>query len=201
MPNPLQYFLLFLLALPCLAVAQENEEHIDWVETRKLSWEDFKSRPDPNSGAAASTTTYLGLEYSITPMGVTYEIACRFSTQKSWGLHKTDYILAHEQGHFDIAEIFARRLHQRISSYEFNSLSYKQDLRKIYLEVMTEKETWQKDYDEQTNHSIRWKEQKEWEAKIKNELAIYRDYANYRQPSPKNQVVRINRIVPDLSYE
>ena len=190
----LRNFILLLAAIPFTAIAQERtqEEVVDWNSSRKLDWSDFKSAPDPNSDAAASTTTYLGIEYSLIEGEIHYKIACRFSRNKSWGLHKTDYILAHEQGHFDIAEIFARKLHKRISEYSFNSTSYKQDLRKIYLEVMTEKEKWQNTYDEETNHSIKRKEQKEWQVKIQNELESFNDYANYQHSLPYNQTMNVS---------
>jgi hypothetical protein len=193
MRNLRKYFLLLLSALPVLALAQEStEEHIDWSPARKLDWKDFKSQPDPASDAAASTTTYLGIEYSLIDDVIYYKIACRFSPVKSWGIHKTDYILGHEQGHFDIAEIFARKLHKRISEYSFNKNSYKQDLRKIYLEVMSEKEKWQNAYDAETEHSIRRKEQKEWLVRINNELENHKDYANYQHSLPYNQTMNVS---------
>jgi hypothetical protein len=55
----------------------------------------------------ALTSTALGIAYKVSHGELTYEITCSFSKDKSWGLLKTPYILAHEQGHFDITEIYA----------------------------------------------------------------------------------------------
>ncbi len=112
-----QYFILLLLASPLLNFAQpKNEELIDWSVTNRLTWSDYKGRPDPNSDAAATTTSYLGIEYDFKNNAVTYKIVCRFSRNKSWGMYKTDHILGHEQGHFDITEIFARKKPVNINS-------------------------------------------------------------------------------------
>ena len=111
-----KHFFLFLLAVPSSLFAQSgNEELLDWTSSRKLTWADYKAKPNTDNDAAASTTTYLGIDYNISNTSFSYKIESRFSKTRSWGLHKTDYILSHEQGHFDIAEIFARKLHKEIA--------------------------------------------------------------------------------------
>jgi hypothetical protein len=209
MSIPQKYLLLLLLCVPAIISAQdklvsasstnENEDVIDWSETKRLTWNDFRSKPDPNSDAAASTTTYLGIEYSFSNNTVSYKIACRFSKLKSWGLHQTDYILSHEQGHFDIAEIFARKLHRKMSEYKFNRRSYQQDLKKIYQEILDEKEDWQNTYDDETRHSINKKKQAEWLAKIAEALDEYKDYADYKTRFPSttsmNASVKVKHTV------
>jgi hypothetical protein len=173
-------YLWLLLALPALAFTQDkDEELIDWNSRRLLTWADFKGAPNPNSDAAASTTTYLGIEYKISSKGFTYDIQCRFSRTRSWGLSKTEYILKHEQGHFDIAEIFARKLHKEMGEYKFNQNSYRKDLREIYERISKEKEDFQNRYDKETDHSRRTVRQTEWNAKISEMLVEYEDYTDY----------------------
>ena len=172
-------FIAVLLA-PCLLPAQEpKEELLDWSSTRKLTWADYKAKPNPNSDAAASTTSYLGFSYSIRNEGFTYSIESKFSKTRSWGLHKTAHILSHEQGHFDIAEIFARKLQKKMKEYRFNRKTYEKDLNKIYREILDEKEKMQNDYDKQTNHSINKDKQAEWLKKIEKLLDETQPYADY----------------------
>ena len=94
-------------------------------------------------------------------------------------MHKTDYILSHEQGHFDIAEIFARKLYKKMSEYKFNRRTYQKELNKIYQDILDEKEEIQNDYDRETNHSINKEKQAEWLKKLKRLLEEYEDYAGY----------------------
>jgi hypothetical protein len=176
----LQY-ILALLFLPAEAPAQERgEDLINWSATRKLTWADYKGRPDPNSDAAASTTTYLAIEYNITSNAFGYKIQSRFSRTRSWGLHKTEYILSHEQGHFDLAEVYARKLHKEMSEYRFDKNNFKKDLKKIYDEVTEEKEEMQNRYDRETRHSINKTRQAEWLQKIEDMLREYEAYADYQ---------------------
>ncbi len=171
--------LLFLLWPACLLSQTAGNELIPWEENRKLTWTDYKGKPDPNSDAAASTATYIGIEYSMKNNSFSYKITCSFSKTRSWGLHKTAYILAHEQGHFDIAEIFARKLNKEMSQYVFNARSYQKDLKKIYDDVMLEKEKMQNLYDAETNHSIIKEKQEEWLKKIAGLLNEYKTYSEY----------------------
>lgn len=171
-------FSLLCLLVPFLATAQE-EELVHWADNRRLTWHDYRGKADRSIGAAASTATYLGIDYNFSSQGLTYSITCSFSKNRSWGLHKTDYILSHEQGHFDIAEVFARKLNMKISTYRINKSTCQQDLKKIYEEVVKEKETMQNQYDGETNHSINKEKQAEWLKKIEEMLVEYEAYAVY----------------------
>ena len=175
-------YIAVLLLLPFHTREQDRgEDLIDWNANRKLTWADYKGRPDPASDAAASTTTYLAIEYKIGSGSFGYKIQSRFSRTRSWGLHKTDYILSHEQGHFDIAEIYARKLHREMSEYRFDRKSFQKDLKKIYDDVTTEKEEMQDRYDRETRHSINKTKQAEWLEKIADLLEEYKDYADYKE--------------------
>src|SRR5215213_6330875 len=103
-----------------IIVDDENNQFIPWNYEQRLNWDDFQCEPRRGTDAVASTSTTLGIAYQISDGQLTYDITCNFSKNKSWGLMKTDYILAHEQGHFDITEIFARKLHEALSNYVFN---------------------------------------------------------------------------------
>lgn len=165
---------------PLFLSAQEpGEELIKWSGTNRLTWADYKARPDRNSDAAASTTTYLIVSYNISNSDFSFKIESKFSKSRSWGLHKTVYILSHEQGHFDISEIFARKFYKKLKEYRFNKRTYQQDLKRIYQAILDEKEEMQNEYDRETNHSINKEKQEEWLKKIANLLREYKDYAGY----------------------
>ncbi|MEK7224747.1 MAG: DUF922 domain-containing protein, partial [Bacteroidota bacterium] len=173
-------FLFVCLAFSSLSFAQTNDEELlTWSAARKLTWKDYKASPDTQSDAAASTTTYLSIEYKISTNSFGYKIKSWFSKTRSWGRHKDDYILSHEQGHFDIAEIFARKLHKLMSAYRFDRKTYQQELKRIYQDVMDEKEKMQNDYDEETNHSINKEKQAEWLKKIAGTLKELEAWTGY----------------------
>ena len=181
MKRILSCFAITLLLTPFIGRAQDKEDLINWSAERKLTWNDYKARPNPASDAAASTATHLAIEYNIRDTAFTYRIRSTFSKTRSWGLHKNDYILAHEQGHFDIAEIFAREFNKQLKEYKFNKKSYRSDLKKIYDNILAGKQAMQNTYDEETNHSIKKREQTEWLVKIAKMLDGLEPYADYNQ--------------------
>jgi hypothetical protein len=156
----------------------EKVDYIAWSD-QKLTWEDFLCEPKKGTDAVASTSTSLGIAYQIENGGLTYDITCNFSKTKSWGLLKTDYILAHEQGHFDITEIFARKLNEALQDYEFNRKTFKKDISEIYQAIVKQKEEFQKDYDGETDHSRNRKLQYEWLEKIQLLLDNTAGFATY----------------------
>lgn len=158
---------------------EENAEFIPWTIERPLTWHDFQCAPKRSGDAVASTSTSLGIAYHIKNYVLTYEITCNFSKTKSWGLVKTPYILAHEQAHFDITEIFARKLHQALMEYEFDQRTYKKDINTIYQQIVAEKEAFQEAYDKETDHSRNKRIQYEWLERIDNILVETEPFADY----------------------
>jgi len=164
--------LITLFALPLLSKAQD-EEFVEWSPAKRLTWGDYLAKPSSSSDAAAITSTALGLEYHVRNNALTYKITCKFSKTRSWGKYKTDYILEHEQGHFDITEIFARKLENALREYDFNPKKFKSDLDQIYREIMGKKEELQNQYDVETDYSRNKEKQAEWLKKIQRELLRY----------------------------
>jgi hypothetical protein len=165
--------------LPLFGIAQD-EEFIEWSASKPLTWDDYLAKPLSSSDAAAITNTALGIEYHIKNNVLSYKISCRFSKTRSWGKYKTTYILQHEQGHFDITEIFARRLAKEIKEYKFNPRKYQDDLGKIYKRLMDEKEEYQNKYDKETDYSRNQEKQAEWLKKIDEGLEETDEFANYQ---------------------
>ena len=162
-----------------LNAVKEDEEIIPWNFSRRLSWDDFLCEPLRGTDAVASTSTSLGIAYQLENGELTYSISCNFSKLKSWGLLRTDYILAHEQGHFDITEICARRLYKALREYPFDRKNYRRDVNNIYKAIVKEKEDMQAAYDAESDHSRNRKVQYEWLLNIQQQLDETAPYAEY----------------------
>jgi uncharacterized protein DUF922 len=165
-----------LFCLPLFAAAQD--EAIQWT-TKKLSWDDYLAKPSVNDEAAAITSTGIGVEYIVKNNQLSYKISCLFSKNRSWGRFRSDYILSHEQGHFDITEIYARKLARAIKEYEFNPKTYKSDLDEIYKILMREKENYQEQYDHETDYSRDRINQGLWLQRIQDQLEELKDWSKY----------------------
>jgi predicted secreted Zn-dependent protease len=152
---------------------------IDWSHERKLNWEDFKAAPDKNSPNAALTNTAIKIDFSYNNEVLNYHIRCQFDKKNSWGRVKNEYILSHEQGHFDIAEIFARKLNKALKQYQPHPETLSKDINSIYQDMMQQYHDRQTAYDEETKFSIDTQKQAEWLKKIKEELKQSEAYGDY----------------------
>lgn len=157
----------------------ENANLIPWSAGRKLAWDDFLCEPKKEGEAVASTSTSLGLSYKVRDNQLSFHISCDFSKEKSWGALKTDYILAHEQAHFDITEVHARKLYEAMYNYQYNPLTFKTDIAALYNSIVKEKEDMQEAYDRQTDHSRQKTRQKEWLDKINTMLGDTELFSTY----------------------
>ena len=158
---------------------KEANGFIPWTDEKLLSWDDFLCEPKKGTDAVASTSTSLGIAYQMQDGQLSYDISCNFSKDKSWGLMKTDYILAHEQAHFDITEIFARKLNEALENYRFNKKTFKKDISAIYQSIVKQKEDFQKLYDGETDHSRNKRMQYNWLEEIQLLLDETAPYASY----------------------
>ena len=159
---------------------EADEDQILWQPEYRLSWDDFLCEPLRNTEAVALTSTTLGLAYRIQNGKLSYNINCGFSKKRSWALLKTPYILAHEQAHFDITEIYARKLNQQLKETRFSKgASMQGQVNAIYEKMMKEKEAFQELYDGETSHSRNKAKQAKWLNKIDEMLAASQPYAAY----------------------
>jgi lipopolysaccharide export LptBFGC system permease protein LptF len=135
------------LLLVCISVIQANNL-IPWSASRKLTWSDFTGNPDPHTSNAALTSSNINIEYGYDEKGFKYSITCNFDKNRSWVRIKNNEVLAHEQGHFDLAEINARRLNKLMKAYHFNAKTANTDLNKLYGDAMKQHRLEQTQYDQ-----------------------------------------------------
>ncbi|MBL7699502.1 MAG: DUF922 domain-containing protein [Chitinophagaceae bacterium] len=174
------FYKLPLLALILSLSLPADENIIEWSPSRKLTWADFKGSPDPSSSNAALTNSTIKAEFGYNEKGLTHSIKCMFNKRLSWGRIRNEYILNHEQGHFDITEAHARLLHKNLTEYKFNSKTVGDDINKIYGGTMKDHVAMQRQYDLLTNHSLDTAEQKKWDDKIDTMLKQLEKFSDYK---------------------
>lgn len=180
------YALLGLAGAPVETNSRAGEfaDTLQWASTKKLAWSDFKADA-PRSRFAAYTFTVITMDYSITSSGKSLEayftITSAFNRQRSWVKNspesKSDAILRHEQLHFDIAELSARKLRKKLSELKLSRERYAKQIQAAYDEVIGAGDAMQKAYDDETAHGLLQDEQKRWSDKIARELRDYIDYS------------------------
>lgn len=150
----------------------QNYETISWNADKRLSWDDFKGKPPINSRAAAITASGITYRFSTSgtrdDMEVDFKIDTYFYPTKSWYQEKLvdDVILSHEQLHFDISELYARKMEARLAEETFTHNNVKAKVKSIYKEILKEVDDFQNQYDDETNFSRDRERQALWDEKI-----------------------------------
>lgn len=148
-----------------------------WIEHRRLSWEDFQG-PVRASDDESAAATHCGMGFRINSLNGSDKpdvtVYNTFYTKKSWVRHdaKISSILEHEQGHFDLCEIFTRKLRSRVNNISVSGSDMKSVLLSIFTEVNNEYEICQQTYEDETTHGTNIPEQKRWMEKISKELSL-----------------------------
>ena len=171
----LRTILLLTILLSFNTVFSQEEEIISWTPDRKLQWEDFKGRPFKTAWAAAVTASGITYEFSSIEtdgkLQLDIEISTHFYPEESWYQPAlvNGVILSHEQLHFDISELFARKMRKIVAETNFTS-NVKAEIKKIYRDILKELSAFQKKYDFETNFSRNIEKQLEWNRKISEAL-------------------------------
>ncbi|MEW4922987.1 DUF922 domain-containing protein [Algibacter sp. 2305UL17-15] len=159
-----------------LCVQNDNEPVISWSASYKLSWNDFKGKPRQNVSAVATTASGITFGFSIRQSGgrvvsFTTEVHAHFYPKQSWyKVERADnHILGHEQLHFDITELHARKFRMRISQLEV-SHHIKRELNSLHRTINKELAALQDRYDAETDYSRQVEAQLRWQLYIKKEL-------------------------------
>lgn len=149
----------------------------EWKEHSKLSWDDFRG-PVGNPNDATVAVTHCGMGFKTAPVkdGEKPQIIVfnKFYTEKSWVMSdaKLPEILEHEQGHFDLCEIYTRKLKVALESVDFDKPNARKTLYDTYYRINAEYEDRQQRYEDETTHGTIDKEQKRWTSNIAHELSL-----------------------------
>ena len=158
--------------------SESNDVKIEWSESNKLTWADFRGTEARGQGYAASSSTGISFTYSVKhradDFDFDYSVACHFYPEESWFDPTTasPYILKHEQTHFDISELHARILRKLISEASF-SKDLKIEIKAIYKEVEKQRGEMQHRFDTETEHSIKKEKEYLWEEFVAEKLIEY----------------------------
>lgn len=157
-----------------LFVGAKDADILYWNASQRLSWNDFAGEPRFDyEGVSALTSSgivhYKGCQDGI----INYRVRAYFERKESWVKEEalTTHHLRHEQLHFDITELFARKLRKALSEREFKCGQEAE----FEFFVSAFLENWrneQQKYDLLSRHSMDKTIQKEWYYKVAMELSL-----------------------------
>ena len=171
---------LILLVLCCFFGfnKQTQPEIIIWNKNRLLNWNDFKAQPENNCIDAAMTSSGVTMNWKTKRDSAFVTVVAFMNPQDSWVIsnERTNALLKHEQLHFDISELHARKLRQNILLQKLN----KKDLANVLKSLVGNSHKLRKQSQNQYDLEIRQNKSKqlEWEKKVALELKSLEQYSN-----------------------
>ncbi|MEM1001281.1 MAG: DUF922 domain-containing protein [Bacteroidota bacterium] len=170
-----------ILSLSTFVHAQK-EESVSWNDKTPLEWVDFEADYNPKSDAVALTASGITFGYSIGQINNVIssfkaQVYAHFYPARSWVKpeHDNEYILAHEQLHFDITELHARLMRKELSELRISN-NIKQRIQEVHRRISMDLDRMQILYDSDTNHSINREAQLRWIQEVKQALKVLEDY-------------------------
>jgi hypothetical protein len=153
-------------------IAHAQDSLIVWSENRQLKWDDF-------TGAVKQGTHYDAEVYAEVQYRYMFKdrkhfkfyVFATFNKNTSWSRkeRQSEPLLKHEQMHFDLAELYARKLQEEFEKHNYTE-NFAQEITAIFEPIKKEYLAMQVKCDEETNHSLNKEKQVEWEAFLQNEL-------------------------------
>ncbi|WP_272150922.1 hypothetical protein [Tenacibaculum aiptasiae] len=162
----------------------ENDTMITWNNKNKIKWSDFKGEKTIYSNSKAESGIGINMEpFLHKNLVYEYLVFAYFDKKKSTTKVQNDYLLKHEQMHFNIGEIFARRIRKEIIKQKESNVEniyYEKIYNRLYNKCLD----FHRKYDEETKHSKDFYKQKEWNNLILDELNSlekysYKNYLNF----------------------
>ncbi len=160
--------------------SSDTPDIIYWNETNPLEWDDFKgyakfdySNRDISALTSSGIVHYRGCKDGR----IIYKVRAYFEMKESWVKNeaRTDYHLAHEQLHFDVTELHARKLRKLLSEQDFRC-GEEEEFEQYIKKYLHNWEVTQQAYDFSTHHSLDKEKQKDWHHRIAFELSLLDEY-------------------------
>ena len=181
----------FLLATHATAVAQPVTVNIDYTANipnpegkfifynsgELLNIAAFAGEADTNSSAVAITSSGFafkaGFKSAEGKAILNIKVYCSFDKQMSWMKPngKNEYILQHEQQHFNISYLGAIDFMQQLKAATFTTDNYNKLIQTLYNQSSKFMEDLQQTYDSETHNGIIKDRQQYWKEKINKKLA------------------------------
>ncbi len=144
--------------------ASSAPDKMVWNAIAPLQYSDFKGAVPPVTPWDAVTNSCIWLEYSYDDESViSYTLQCVFDESNSWMRLRSPEVLRHEQVHFNITEIYTRRLRHAIRQVTDWKGHPAENLNALFHQFNQKCAAMQDLYDAQTNHGMIAPMQQAWQ--------------------------------------
>lgn len=153
-----------------------KNDTIIWKQDSLLRPTDFKARPKPN-GPLGLTASMLFIYSGESDGELIFYVEALFVKSKSYITKSSEYVLRHEQLHFDICELNARKLRKKLSETDFKKVKkLTEEIQKQFNNSISQIHKEQEKYDKETEHGLNSAKQAIWNESIQKQIKELDDY-------------------------
>lgn len=194
---------LCLVAFVCAAPQAVAQEMIEWSSEKRLAVADFKGRVPVNTAATSLSWLNIDAAWECEAGELFATVRATFDPSRSWwrsasaniwegvgdragGVSRTHIdarrgvvqrdmqLLEHEQLHFDLAEIAARRIRKRFDETKGACADPggTEEFQHVVAQTDRELQDEQREYDRETRHGTNAAAQDQWRRKIRQQLDL-----------------------------
>lgn len=154
-----------------------HKENVKWAE-RNVNWEDFELVRNMEEDYVATIHSNIACPDLITNnTSKVYAFMNPNLSERLKDEYDSEDVLVHEQYHFNITEYCARLLRKDLVEKGLGGLSLK-TIKELKRKYSIKLDSLQDVYDSITDHSVNWKEQRQWELQIDDWLRQTAYYKN-----------------------
>ncbi|OED41227.1 hypothetical protein AB832_03380, partial [Flavobacteriaceae bacterium (ex Bugula neritina AB1)] len=174
----MRYLIIILYIISYNSFAQnvviENDSLILWQENRKLTWDDFKgAKQQPKDVHLIHQVAESSM---IFPYSFTYtkdktleiNIKCYFEKFIAWTITNDIETLEHEQIHFDIGELYTRKIRKCVKSLQDEGMLEVNTYINEVNSLIANCNEYQEKYDSEV--LLNYEKQQEWQERVAKEF-------------------------------
>lgn len=148
-----------------------------WSAARQLRWSDFRGQPPGRGEEGAKTAYALFYAWKCRGEAFDFRVIAGFRPRQSWvkavilnDSAQRRSALGHEQTHFDLAEMHARKMRRYFNALPDPCRKTDRELGALARQLLQEEKAEQQRYDAETGHGLRTAQQATWSQDVARRL-------------------------------
>jgi uncharacterized protein DUF922 len=148
-----------------------------WSAERPLAWSDFQGSPPAEGSEGAKTSYTLYSAWKCRGDVFEFRVIAGFRPRQSWvkaivlkDSAQRETILRHERTHFDLAEVYARRMRRAFGDLARPCANTDAELNALAQRLAQEEKAEQRRYDAETDHGLLVDQQAAWSRNVARRL-------------------------------
>ncbi len=177
----LTYILVFLLSLSPVHgqfLEVDRDKYIEWSDTLYLRWSDYVLRSVANKNqSSALTSVFHSVRGGMKNGQPNFQVKVLFVKEDSWTTDDQSLpLLAHEKLHFDLAELYGRKIRRQIALLGKDGTTDLAVYKRYIKYLLNEFKKVSTDYDKETRYGNLASQQEKWLNYVSNELKRLHEY-------------------------